>query len=60
METKEQYGTVSVSVSMRDLQKCKELADYFHMTPNEALHYVIRKGIECVLIESRWPEVHDD
>ena len=61
MENKEVYGKSAVAfveVPIRDLEKCKQIAAYFHTTPAEALHYVIRKGIECVRAESQ--EVHDD
>lgn len=38
----------SVEVSIRDLEKCVAVAKYFDMSSREALHYIIRKGIECV------------
>lgn len=70
MENKEAYekSTVAfVEVPIRDLEKCKEIAEYFHMTaeyfpmtPDEALHYSLRKGIELVWEASKWPEVRDD
>lgn len=63
MENKEVYekSTVAfVEIPIRDLEKCKEIAEYFHMTPDEALHYSLRKGIELVWEASKWPEVHDD
>ena len=61
MENKEVYGKSAVAfveVPIRDLEKCKQIAAYFHTSPAEALHYVIRKGIECVRAESQ--EVPDD
>lgn len=63
MENKEVYGKSAVAfveVPIRDLEKCKQIAAYFHTTSSEALHYVIRKGLECMWAESQKPEVHDD
>ena len=63
MENKEVYGKSAVAfveVPIRDLEKCKQIAAYFHTTSSEALHYVIRKGLECMWAESQKPEVYDD
>ena len=63
MERKEAYGEkameVSVKVSIRDLEKCVAIAKYFNMSSSDALHYVIRRGIECVWCESERPEGYD-
>ncbi len=63
MEQKERYGKSAVAfvaVPIRDLEKCRQLAEYLHMTMPETLHYAIRKGIECAFATSERPEVHDD
>ena len=64
MERKEAYGekemTVSVKVSIRDLEKCTAIAKYFNISSNDALRYVIRKGVECMWRESERPVGYDD
>jgi hypothetical protein len=58
MEGKYDYKSMaSVEVSIRDLEKVVAVAKYFDMSSREALHYIIRKGIECVWEAAEVPEV---
>ncbi len=45
----------TVEVSIRDLEKCVAIAKYFDMSSREALHYALRKGIECVWAAAERP-----